>query len=60
MDALLSLILDTTLWIMFLQPYIPFLKHPLSINLIVNLPRIVISVISYQLSVNSYQLTVNS
>jgi len=38
MDALLSLILETTLWIMFLQPFMLFLKHPLSINLIINLP----------------------
>lgn len=38
MDVLLSLILETTLWIMFIQPFMLFLKHPLSIYLIVNLP----------------------
>ena len=39
MNALPSLILETTLWIIFLQPFMPFLKHPLSINIIVNLPQ---------------------
>ncbi|MEB3343183.1 hypothetical protein [Okeania sp.] len=39
MDELKSLVLETTLWIMFLKPYIAFLRHPFSINLIVDLSR---------------------